>query len=163
MNRTNTGKLVQRALIPAALFIAVFASGCEPVISVDPVTRVQQSAVLKVSSVNEAGSPSSVSIAVREYHQPSPRDQEFERFNPKHREQMYPWTQDVQTDNSGRARIVYGVTMIDRSKGNVPPPSRYPLEGRIFSVRITGRDGETDKLNLKMSEGTTAQGRSYRV
>ena len=76
---------------------------------------------------------------------------------------MYPWTQGVKTDDSGRARIVYGTTMLDRSKGTVPPRSRYPLEGHVFIVRIWGSDGQIDELKLEMTEGTTAQGRSHRI
>ncbi len=157
MHGTYTRKLVRRASIPVALLIVVVTVGC------DPVRRVEQSVVLKTSSLDETSSPGSESIAIREYHKPSKDDQEFERFNPERREQMYPWTQDVKTDKSGRVRIVYGVTMIDRSEGNVPPRSRYPLEGHIFSVRIRGRDGEIDELNVEMSKGTTAQGRRHRI
>lgn len=157
MYRTYTKTLVQRALIAPALFIAVFALGC------DPITRVEQSVVLRVSSVDGQSLLSSVSLSVREYHQPSADDEEFERFNPQRREQMYPWTQDVETDESSRATIVYGVTMVDRSRGNVPPSSRRPLEGHVFTVRIKGSDGEIDELNLEMSEGTTAEGRRHRI
>ena len=157
MHRTYIRNLVRRASIPVALFIGVVAVGC------DPVRRVEQSVVLKITSLDETSSPGSDSIAIREYHQPSKRDLEFERFNPNRREQMYPWTQYVKTDNSGRARILYGVTMLDGSKGNFPPRSRNPLEGHIFIVRIRGGDDEIDELNLEMAKGTTAQGRSHLV
>jgi len=138
------------------LFIGLL-TGC------DPVRRVEQTVVLKISSVDDVESPSNVSIAIREFHQASQDDEEFERFNPKRREQMYPWTQHVNTDKSGRATIVYGRTMLDRSRGNVPPKSRYPLEGKAFNVKIMGSHGKTEELIVDMVQGATVEGRGHRI
>lgn len=160
MHRVSSGGLMQRVAILVTLSICVLAVGCH---FGDPVRRVEQSVVLRVSSLAEAASPPSASIAIREFYLPSKRDEEFARFNPKHFEQMYPWTQAVKTDESGRATIVYGVSMLDGSTGNVPPASRYPLEGHTFTVRVTGSDGETDVVQLEMSEGTSAEGRKHRI
>lgn len=146
-------------LISATLIVCAFSIGC------DPVRRVQQTAVLQVTSLDSAvpGYADVLSVSIRECHQPSKRDEELERFSPGRTEDMYPWTPSVETDALGLARVTYGVTALDRSKGNTPPTRRYPLEGRLFRVRIQEKDGKVDELLLLMRQGETAKGLRHQV
>jgi hypothetical protein len=147
--------LVRMATVVSPLSLTACCIGC------DPVTRVEQTVMLKVSRTATEGSGDSFSVSIREFHEHSP-DDKFQQFNPDWENQLYPWTPAVAADDSGRVSIVYGVTKLDHAKPATPPRSRDPLTDRLFRVRVRD-DGGVDEVLLRMRAGEVAKAQRHEV
>jgi hypothetical protein len=150
-----TETLMRMATVVLPLYLTACCIGC------DPVTRVEQTVVLKVSPTAIQGSGDSISVSIREFHEHLPNDK-FQQFNPDWENQLYPWTPAITADDSGRVSIVYGVTKLDHAKPETPPRSRDPLMDRLFRVRVRD-DGGVDEVLLRMRAGEVAEGQRHDV
>lgn len=141
-----------------AIFVLVtLATGC------DPVSRVEQTIVLRVSALEAEEDNSRLIVSIREFHQKTAKDTELEKLNPQREFQLYPWTPDVRVDDSSLAKIEYGETTLAPRHGKTPPSTRDLFTCKVFHVRVSSENGHTEELVLQMCQGESVTGDMYQV
>ncbi|QDU55009.1 hypothetical protein [Aeoliella mucimassa] len=145
--------------VAAMAWLLLVSVGC------DPVQRVEQTVVLKVSefAVESELGANPLTVTISEYYELSDRERELESYNPERGKQLYPWTPRVEVDDSGSASITYGVTAIDSTSGSTPPESRYPITNKTFRVKVQSKDGKSEELLLPMKVGESVTGKTFQV
>ena len=128
---------VNRTLIPltACVLTIVCCGGC------DPVRTTSQALKVSVVDARSQLPIDGIRVSIKEAFEPDPK---FDQEDQREFWDSLPWSSGV-TSEKGIAKIDVILTMLDRSRGEVPPPSRDTLTERSYLLRI-GQD-ETNAEN----------------
>ena len=125
---------VNRILIAlsACLLTTICCVGC------DPVRTTSQALRVGVVDARSQLPIDGIRVSIKEAFEPDPK---FDQEDQREFWESLPWSSAV-TSEKGIAKIDVVLTMLDRSRGRVPPPSRDMLTERRYLLRIG--EHETD-------------------
>lgn len=124
--------------LAACLLTTICCGGC------DPVRTTSQALKVGVVEAHSQLPVDGIRVSIKEAFEPDPKLDQEDQEDQREFWESLPWSSGV-TSEKGIAKIDVVLTMLDRSRGQVPPPIRDRLTARRYLLRI-GED-ETNAEN----------------